>query len=331
MNTVYNPLALLRQLAMKRTQILGKGPDLKSPDIHIAFGIDSKYLPALGACVNSIVRNNAGVQIQFHVITASLPHRDAEQLAAFAEQHSLAVQLHILGGERLANIPVPKFRRFSSAIYNRLWICEILDGIATRVLYLDADIICLGNLMDITRIRLDGKIVAAVAEIAQYELKSDINLVTDEPYFNSGVLYIDVEKWNLNHVTQCVIKSLIDNDGTYAYPDQDALNKVLMGKVAFIDKRWNLFYSHFKPASDTVFLHYLNEKPWQVWSSNFGETHFVSNIAETPWANYADRKPVSKKQRIRHARKLLGRWKLVEGLYWYALALCTPKSAKSAT
>jgi lipopolysaccharide biosynthesis glycosyltransferase len=325
------PSALLGSLATVHTQILGKCANLKSPDIHVAFGIDSKYLPALGACIHSIIRNNADVQIQFHVIAASLPHGDIEQLAAFAEQHSLALQLHILGRERLANIPEPKFRRFSSAIYNRLWICEILDGVASHVLYLDTDIICLGNMMEITRTRLDGKIVAAVAEIAQNELKSNINLVTDEPYFNSGVLYIDVEKWNLSHVTQHVIERLIDNDGTYAYPDQDALNKVLMGNIAFIDKRWNLFYSHFKPAGDTVFLHYSNEKPWQVWSSNFGETHFASNIAGTPWADYADRTPVSRNQRLRHARRLLGRWKMVGGLYWYARALCTPKSVKSAS
>ena len=114
---------------MKRTQILGKGPDLKSPDIHIAFGIDSKYLPALGACIHSIIRNNAGMQIQFHVITAALPHRDAEQLAAFAEQHSLAVQLHILGGRGSRISPRPSsaalaaqftigcgFVRFSTAL-----------------------------------------------------------------------------------------------------------------------------------------------------------------------------------------------------------------------
>ena len=182
-------------------------------------------------------------------------------------------------------------------------------------------------MMDITRIRLDGKIVAAVAEIAQDELKSDINLVTDEPYFNSGVLYIDVEKWNLNHVTQCVIKSLIDNDGTYAYPDQDALNKVLMGKVAIIDKRWNLFIAHFKPASDTVFLHYSNEKPWQVWSSNFGETHFVSNIAETPSATM---RIIAGVQKAENSACEETAWQM-EGcgrIIWYALALCTPKSVK---
>jgi len=310
------------------TQILGKRPSFASSDIHVAFGIDSKYVPAVGACIYSIITNNEDMRFQFHVITTSLPQSDFGQLAAFSERHAITVQVHNIGPETFSELPRPISPRFSRAIYNRLLICEILNGIASNVLYLDADIICLGSMADITRIKMETKIVAAVAEVSQSQngLKGNIGLVTDEPYFNSGVLYIDIEKWNRSNVTQDVIKHILDNDGRFLYPDQDALNKVLAGKVAFLDKRWNLFFNHFKPDSDTIFLHYSNDKPWQVWSNNFGDAPFLSNIADTPWANWADHTPLSRKQRIRHARKLLGRGKVVKGLYWYALALCTPKT-----
>lgn len=318
---------------MVLTQILGKPPSPGAPDIHVAFGVDSKYLPAMGACMHSIITNNENMRIQFHVITTSLLPSDAEQLAAFSERNAITVQVHTIGPERLSKLPEPMTPRFSSAIYNRLLICEILDGITSRVLYLDADIICLGSMADITRMGMDGKIVAAVADVprSQYKNKGNIGLVTDEPYFNSGVLYIDIGKWNRSHITQDVIKILIDSDGRFPYPDQDALNKALSGKVAFIDKRWNLFRNHLKPDSDTVFLHYLNDKPWQVWSENFGDAPFLFNIADTPWASWEDHTPLSRSQRIRHARKLLTRGKVAAGLYWYALALCTPKTKRSGT
>jgi lipopolysaccharide biosynthesis glycosyltransferase len=278
--------------------------------------------------MHSIITNNENMRIQFHVITTSLLQSDAEQLAAFSERNAITVHVHTIGPERLSKLPEPMTSRFSSAIYNRILICEILDGITSRVLYLDADIICLGSMADITRIRMDGKIVAAVADVtrSQDKNKGNIGLVTDEPYFNSGVLYIDIEKWNRSHITQDVIKTLIDSDGRFPYPDQDALNKALSGKVAFIDNRWNLFRNHLKPDSDTVFLHYLNDKPWQVWSQNFGDPPFLSNIADTPWASWEDHTPLSRSQRIRHAKKLLTRGKVVSGLYWYALALCTSKT-----
>jgi lipopolysaccharide biosynthesis glycosyltransferase len=176
---------------------------------------------------------------------------------------------------------------------------------------------------------MDRNIVAAVADVSQCQVehKGTIGLVTDEPYFNSGVLYIDIEQWNRSHVTQDVINSLTDSGGRFLYPDQDALNKVLAGKVAYIDKRWNLFSNHFTPDSETVFLHYLNDKPWQVWSDNFSDAPFLSNIANTPWASWEDHAPLSRKQRIRHAKKLLKTGKVVEGLYWYVRALRTPKTA----
>lgn len=316
---------------MVLTQKLGKLSDPGDTDIHVAFGVDSKYLPAVAACMHSIATKNENMRIQFHVITTSLLQSDVEQLAAFAERNAITVEVHTIGRERLSKLPAPMTPRFSGAIYYRLLICEILEGIASRVLYLDADIICLGNMADITRTKMNGKIVAAVPDVprSQDKNKGNIGLVTDEPYFNSGVLYIDIEKWNRNHVTQNVIKTLIDSDGKFPYPDQDALNKVLSGKVAFIDKRWNLFRNHLKPDSDTVFLHYLNDKPWQVWSQNFGDAPFLSNIADTPWASWEDHTPLSRSQRIRHARKLLTRGKIVGGFYWYALALCTPKTKRS--
>ena len=314
---------------MPPPKILGKPPSPAAPDIHVAFGVDSKYVPALGACMRSIITNNKDVRIQFHILTTSLLQSDVDQLASFSERNGITVQVHFLGPERLSKLPDPKTPRFSGAIYNRLWICELLDGVTNRVLYLDADIICLGSMADIMRIGMDGKIVAAVGDVSQDENKAKIGLVTDEPYFNSGVLYIDIDKWNRSHVTQDVIKTLIESEGKFPYPDQDALNKVLAGKVTFIDKRWNRYFSDLKPDSDTVFLHYTNDKPWQVWSKNFGDAPFLSNIADTPWSGWEDHKPLSRSQRIRHADKLLKRGKLVNGLYWYALAVCTPKGKRS--
>src|SRR5438270_5432328 len=145
------------------TEIIGKRTGIVTPDIHVAFGVDSKYVPAVAACMRSIITNNKDLRIEFHVITTSLPQNDVEHLAAFSERNAITLQVHILGPETVSKVPVPISPRFSSAIYNRLLICKLLEGITTHVLYLDADIICLGSIVEITRIQMDGKIVAAVA------------------------------------------------------------------------------------------------------------------------------------------------------------------------
>jgi len=315
---------------MALTQSSGDHLGSERAGIHIAFGVDSKYLPALAACIYSILQNNRDSAIVFHVITTSLTQSEIDALKTFAETHQATIQLHRPGADKLSMVPDPKFRRFSSAIFNRLLIGEILQGVADRVLYLDADIICLRSLAEIRSIDLGGKIVGAVAEMPQHqnELRAGAGLAPDDLYFNSGVLYIDIEKWNRNHITQKVIQNLLDSYGKYSYPDQDALNRVLKGEVHFLDRRWNLFFNHFKPSSDTVFLHYPNEKPWQVWSNNFGDEDFASSLSATSWAGWSDRAPVSRKQRFRHAKKLFRQGSLVQGLYWYAVAVCTRKSAR---
>lgn len=311
---------------MVPSQILGR--PLSSPaEFHVAFGSDSRYIPAVAASIHSILAHNRNLPILFHVVTSTLSPADLSHLASFADQYAFPLQLHFIPAQRLASLPKPGTPRFSGAIYHRLLVPEILAGVARRVLYLDADIICLGGIAPIADVPMEGKIVAAVPDVprSQATNKRNIGLVTDEPYFNSGVLYVDVDNWNLAQVTQEVVHALLSSDGRFSYPDQDALNTVLAGKVSYLDHRWNTLLGYMERDADTIFLHYLNDKPWQMWSKSFRDPPFAASILHTPWPDWEDRSPLSRSQRTRHAKKLLGAGNILAGLYWYARAWFTPR------
>jgi UDP-glucose:(galactosyl)LPS alpha-1,2-glucosyltransferase len=311
---------------MVPSQIFGR--PLPAPaEFHVAFGSDSRYIPAVAASIHSILAHNRNLRILFHIVTTALSPADLFHLASFADQNAFPLQLHFIPPQRLASLPKPGTPRFSGAIYYRLLLPEILAGVVRRVIYLDADIICLGSIASIAGVPMEGKIAAAVPDVprSQAANKRNIGLVSDEPYFNSGVLYIDVDNWNLAHVTQDVVRALLSSDGRFPYPDQDALNTVLAGKVSYLDRRWNTLFVYMEADADTVFLHYLNDKPWQVWSQSFRDPPFAASILHTPWPHWEDRSPLSRSQRTRHAEKLLGAGNILAGLYWYARAWFTPR------
>src|SRR5262249_15218138 len=106
---------MLEPSTMVLTQILGNRADIAAPDIHVAFGVDSRYVPAVGACMRSIIVKNKDMRIQFHVISSSLSSLDIEQLSAFSEENTIALQLHNPGAERFSKLPTLMSPRFSSA------------------------------------------------------------------------------------------------------------------------------------------------------------------------------------------------------------------------
>ncbi|MEB0233451.1 glycosyltransferase, partial [Undibacterium sp. 10I3] len=61
-------------------------------------------------------------------------------------------------------------------------------------------------------------------------------------YFNSGVMLINVQRWLAAEITQATIASILKDGKSFRFPDQDALNVVLDGRVKFIERKWNFLH-----------------------------------------------------------------------------------------
>ena len=85
---------------------------------------------------------------------------------------------------------------------------------------------------------MNDSIVAAVKDVSSDDLSEECNV---EAYFNSGVILIDVNKWNEANITECCIQLL--SKKRWKYLDQDILNIVLNKKVVLLEERYNFQYS----------------------------------------------------------------------------------------
>ena len=160
-------------------------------------------------------------------------------------------------------------------MYNRFLIPLILKDITDKVLYLDADIICLKPIKDLKKINIDDKIIAVVEESNDYVVKKrikDLHLKTNK-YFNSGVLYINIKNWLNNDINNKLI-NYAKTASDLIFPDQDILNVVLEKNCLYIDKKYNYTFDvRYKSnryiytiPDNIVFLHYVGRfKPWQEW------------------------------------------------------------------
>ncbi|VTX86879.1 Glycosyl transferase family 8 [Neisseria subflava] len=85
-------------------------------------------------------------------------------------------------------------------MYCRMCIPAILGDISDTVLYLDTDVLCLGDISELFTVNLDRKLLAAVPETTLYRAYiNKLNVFvfrSTDPYFNSGVLLFNNKYWN---------------------------------------------------------------------------------------------------------------------------------------
>ena len=129
----------------------------------------------------------------------------------------------------------------------------------------------------------------------------------EDPYFNAGVLLIDLKRWRTEHLTDKVISYYAEIAEQSLFNDQDALNGLLKGRIRTLSPRWNFFtnYRYFRydtlcrmqPAyrriPEEVFrkakrspavIHYAgDERPWRAGALNYYGKAYERYLAMTPW------------------------------------------------
>lgn len=306
-------------------------PSAPADAFHIAFCVDNHYFRSMGATMTSIIDNNPGLPLVFHVFAFDASPEERERLRRLEERYGVTTRLHLVDMETFRD-----FRHFigsshySLSIFSRLIIPTVLRGITDRVLYLDADILCVGSIDELVRMDLHGEIAAVVPDAGETTRRRVAALgLPHHEYFNGGVLYMNVENWLAQHVTEDAMRALVEYGSKLRFNDQDALNIVLNGRARWLDRRYNVLYDlihdlnhdrrQMRPVGDAVFIHFAGAvKPWTEWSLHESRALFEKYHAMSPWGDLPlDALPRNTKEMRMHSRFLFRRGKVVESLGWY--------------
>jgi lipopolysaccharide biosynthesis glycosyltransferase len=175
----------------------------------------------------------------------------------------------------------------SRATFGRLYLGDILPLECRRVLYFDCDLLVTGDLQELLNIDLGGRVIAAVSEPTlpveanprTYERLRDPRLDPDMPYFNAGVLIIDLDIWRRTQLGARALSFVAQYRP--ALMDQDALNAVASGQWLELDPMWNTISYWFRSRSRqrrykallrrSRIIHYAgHRKPWlrnDIWEA----------------------------------------------------------------
>ena len=118
-------------------------------------------------------------------------------------------------------------------------------------MYIDADAICLSDFSNeynfITdQLSKSNYTIAAKSIPIENETDDDIKkrIGVGVRYFNAGVLFIDLSKWNNNDTKSSLIKRMKYLNEKIKYWDQDVLNAHFDGDYLELDRRLNFQANH---------------------------------------------------------------------------------------
>lgn len=250
---------------------------------------DDNYVMPLTVCLTSLFENNKDSNFTVFIFHSGILPQNSAKIDELSKKYSQKILLLEIDDSYFKDIPTLRWTRET---YYRLLINELLPENVDRLLYLDCDILVLGDLKCFYYSDFDGSFLMALEEnggddILRLELKND-------KYFQAGVLLFDVINCRkiINYEkAYLVAKNLGDKLLTV---DQDIINVIFDGKIKPINSIYNdckstrfngnnLFNNNNNCGS--VILHYATGKPWNNLYSGFCENVWYNYLKISPYSN----------------------------------------------
>ena len=290
--------------------------------INIGYGVDDNFMRGMMTSIVSFCMNN-NRNFKFYIVTSNLSEDNKIKLKTIAEQYNINIYIYKIDTKTLKKLPV--FIHLPISMYFRFVLPVLLKDIS-KLFYIDADIICLKNAENLFDVNLNENIIAAVPD--QDDKRSNTLKLENHIYFNSGMLVIDIKKWNELDFLKKAIDLLIENPKIFKFPDQDVLNIIFTNKVKYLDVIFNCFVDYRNCRrkinnKDIVLLHFSAlPKPWNIaWPISkivnaFNEKIYFYYEEKTPWKGVPLYKPKSYKEIGTYVKALHHNHEYIRAFIW---------------
>ena len=282
--------------------------------ILLACAVDDRFAMPLAVTLRSALDTlSEPNRLEVYVLDGGIRAANRERLERTLG--SPRARLHFVTPPRDALREIRHTRRFPPAAFYRLLVARLLPGSLSRAIYLDADLVVTADLARLWDEPLRGLPLLAVRDAGAPTVSSprgllnhrELGLAPDLPYFNSGVLSLDLARWREEGICEQLLHYLATHASVIRWPDQDTLNAVFAGRWGELDPRWNQIPQVWEPSAgdtdpfpaslrervirDPWIVHYSTwSKPWHWACAHPARKRFFEVLDRTAWAGWRPKK-----------------------------------------
>ena len=239
-------------------------------EIPIFFSTDDNYIPYLDVAISSLIENaSKAYQYRIIILHTGLMAENISKIK-LNEQAAFSIDFIDISRDleqikkRLKNV-----YHFSIVTYYRLFIASLFPQY-DKVIYLDCDLVVLGDVSELYHIELGKNVLGAAPEqfvqnTKEFRLYAQCALGVDpDGYVNAGVLLMNLKEFRKCRIEDQFIKLITEYDFDLLDPDQAYLNYLCLGKIQVLPNGWNKEPMPLVCEGNKNIVHYaLYKKPWQ--------------------------------------------------------------------
>ena len=239
-------------------------------EIPVFFSTDDNYIPYLDVAISSLIAN-ASEDFRYRIIVLNTGlSKENTDLVKKKESSDFIIEFIDIS-DRLGNIK-SRFKdvyHFSLASYYRLFIASLFPEY-DKVIYLDCDLVILGDISELYEINIGENILAAAPEqfvrnTAEFRIYAERALgLNPDFYVNSGVLLMNLDEFRKRRIEDRFVELISKYDFDLLDPDQAYLNYLCRGRIHVLPNGWNKEPKPTQCDGKKNIVHYaLYKKPWQ--------------------------------------------------------------------
>lgn len=262
-------------------------------EIPIFFAIDDAYTPFLAVAMQSLIENaSKDYKYLIKILHTNVQKEHMEQIKKY-ENKNVNIEFVNLS-YYIEKVKDKLYTRdyYTNTTYFRLFLPELYPQY-DKALYLDSDIIVVGDVSELYNTEMETNLVAAAPDdIIQYNkvfqdyAELVVGVAKYQDYFNAGVLLMNLDELRKFKFQEKFMYLL----GTVKFSvaqDQDYLNRLCKGRVKLISHDWDVmpYVNEETKKEDIKLIHYnFAYKPWHFEDVTYNE-YFWKYAEKTEFYN----------------------------------------------
>ncbi len=241
-----------------------------SREIPIFFSTDNNYIPYLDVAISSLIAN-ASKDYNYRIIVLNTG-LCAEYIAKIKLNERPGIVIDFIDISKHLEDIKSHFKNvyhFSIVTYYRLFIASLFPQY-DKIVYLDCDLVVLGDISELYNTPLGNNILGAAPEqyvqnTEEFRCYAKTALGVDpDGYVNAGVLVINLKAFRQNKIEEKFVELITKYDFDLLDPDQAYLNYLCRNKIYMLPNGWNKEPMPLTCEGEKNIVHYaLYKKPWQ--------------------------------------------------------------------
>ncbi len=335
---------------------------LKTDEPVVLCAADDNYVQPLAVTLHSAVAAlKRGKHL--HVLLMDGGISEVNWIGLKETLAGLPISIHVVRPDRNEIADLGISHHITHTAYFRLLAARLLPASIDKIIYLDSDVLVRDDLTELWNYDVgDQYCLAAVdiacpfidarksdprfrgsipylAELSPVRNWRELGLEGAAPYFNSGVMVINLKRWRDERIEEQLLACLRENSRYVWCWDQYALNVVFAGQWRPLPPRWNQGAHLFEYPDETcspidplefaemrdnpALIHFTTEfKPWHYRIIHPWRDTWFESLDQTAWTNWRPTKSRFSlkewwnRQAVYWIRKSTINYRLVSGWFW---------------